>query len=318
MLREYLKQPCLVESLLGMQEIENIVRQKNPVQIMMGQTYDKSGQPFDLLKYSLFMFNLEDLLAREGVEAHPGVLIADHFVTDIEKELTENEAVIYGIRRWNFLDRVSLVYTGNINRMHIDFSSLLRDSAEYQETLGRLKERREKDPEFAALVMKAVPLDKRGNKDSLDYPLEELASIAAWDTGIKVGPPYEVMYDRPARRFGPAVGLKKYAAVQLKAVQPLGDTDEEIPFGLLPYKLSSKKMEQRRICMQPFDGDKAMHLIRSSMNRKAVEHVVVTADLARQRLEKDIRPFSTDGVSDEKLRDMAISYLNLYIANFFA
>ncbi|MFH0889836.1 MAG: hypothetical protein V1836_01690 [Candidatus Aenigmatarchaeota archaeon] len=315
MLLEYLKQPQLVADVLGMEELKTIQRNKNPVQIMMGQTYDRAGQPFDMMKYSLFMMNFQDILAERGVESNAGMLLADHFLTDINKDMTDDEACIYGIRRWNFLDRINFAYKGKI---HMEFSSALRETPEYQQTLNKLKQEMETNPRFASLVSMAVPEDRRNNKDSINYPLEELASIAAWDTDIKVGPPYEAMYDKPARRFGPAAGLKKYAAIHLTEIQPLGDTEEEIPFGLLPYKLSSKGMQERRICLDPFDGDKARYLIRSSKNRKAVEHVLVTADLARQRVENDIRPFSTDGMSDKKLKNMALSYLNLYVANFFA
>ena len=61
----------------------------------MGQTFDE-GQPIDLLKYSLFIMGLQDALSLEGVDSDAIILLADHFLTDFNREMSVEEAARIG------------------------------------------------------------------------------------------------------------------------------------------------------------------------------------------------------------------------------
>ena len=65
MLKEYLSQEKLVQSVLTVEELESLARNRDSLNLMMGLTFDK-GQPLDMLKYSLFIMSLSDIIAKEG------------------------------------------------------------------------------------------------------------------------------------------------------------------------------------------------------------------------------------------------------------
>ena len=225
MLKEYLSQEKLVQSVLTVEELESLARNRDSLNLMMGLTFDK-GQPLDMLKYSLFIMSLSDIIAKEGATVNSNWLIADHFIVDINKDASALEARKQVDKRIGFLQKLNEVYAGNIGFV---LSSKLSKRDEYQNNLDRLLEEAKINPEFKRLVLNAVPKERRDNPNALIYPFAELATIQTMDTDIKVGPPYEGFYDGPAREFSPIVGFKKYVAIHLTRGFPFGNPD--IPEG---------------------------------------------------------------------------------------
>lgn len=317
MLDLYLKQPHLVEEVWTPEEIKEKVTY-GPVNIMMGQVYDSQGHPIDLLKYSLFIMNLEDLIHQEGGHASSIMLLADHFLTDINRDMDKLEAHRAGRMRKSFLEKVSRVYHGNTRLI---FSSTLSKKGGYRKTLGRLHRETEKNERFRELVLKAVPEDRRDNEGAFDYPIEELTCISTLHTDIKVGPKYERFYDAPAREFSEVVGLKPYSAIHLTDCYPLGtDFDaKDFPFGILPYKAGSKGLQDHRIDLGQLDSDRVDTLIDTTSRKDALLSIIVIGDLARQRLEGKIAPFhlNKSDLSLPQMRQRAKALFWDYIGNLF-
>lgn len=321
MLMQYLEQPHLVSRILTPEELEPMIASKRPLKMMMGQTYDKTGgQPLDLLTYSLFIMNLQDLLRQEGIESSSMILIADHFLTEINKEMTKEEAQYHGGARQSFLARVNQLYGGNIS---FEFSSTLKRTDDYQLALLMLGDAFKSNPRFANLVKEAVPEDRRHLPGAFQYPLDELASIVSVGTDIKIGPPYELYYDGIAREYAPQMGLKGYVAVHLRNSLPLGNPPtplSELPDGVLPYRFGSKGLGDHRIDVGNLDVKRAERLINSTNNPDVLMNLIVASDLARQRLEHDIRPLEMSaGVRESvtQLKEAAKRYFTTYVANVF-
>lgn len=321
MVMRYLEQSNLVSRILTPEELESILTTKRPLKIMMGQTYDKTGgQPMDLLTYSLFIMNLEDLLRQSNIESSSMILIADHFLTEITGEMTEGEAQYHGNARRDFLSKVNQLYNGNIS---FEFSSSLKKRDDYQLTLLMLEDTFQKDSGFASLINEAVPKDKKNLPRAFQYPLDELTSIVNVGTDIKIGPPLELYYDKIIRKYAPELGLKSYVAIHLRNSLPMGNPPiplSKLPDGVLPYRFGSKGLSDYRIDLNIVNSRKAERLINSSNNTEALMAVIVTADLARQRLEGDIKPLviqSNISKSVSRLKDMAKIYFRNYVGDVF-
>src|SRR3989338_7867294 len=221
MIREYLSQRGLIEKVLTTEDILLLASTKNRVSIVMGQTFD-SGQPVDTIKYALFIMNLQDMLEERGSEVVSKWIIADHFMTQINRDKDSNEAEREANARIEYLKKLNEVYGGKISFVT---SSLLSQTQEYGKNLAILKREVKINSKFREKVSQAVPEDRRDNPDAFNYPLEELATIQTLEADIKVGPKYEIFYDVPARDFSPIVGFKRYSAVHLTNVFPLGDPE---------------------------------------------------------------------------------------------
>lgn len=314
---QYLDQPHLVNRVLTPEELVASVVGRRPLKIMMGQTYDKTGgQPLDLLKYSLFMMNLQDLLRGTGIDTSSSMLIADHFLTEINKEMTEEEAKRYGEQRLAFLHRINEAYNGNTS---FEFSSKLKETDDFQLALLSLNERFKTDTRFKQLIEETVPPDKRNIPNAFTYPIHELASIVSMGSDIKIGPPYELFYDNIARKYSPQLGFKKYVSIHLTKSMPLGNIPApvpKLPHGVLPYRFGSKDLGNYRIDLGDLDRKRAERLINTTNDSEVLVDVIIIADLARQRLEHDIRPLSIPPnvrTSIAGLKDMAKGYFTSYI-----
>ena len=281
---------------------------------MMGLTFDK-GQPLDMLKYSLFIMSLSDIIAKEGATVNSNWLIADHFIVDINKDASALEARKQVDKRIGFLQKLNEVYAGNIGFV---LSSKLSKRDEYQNNLDRLLEEAKINPEFKRLVLNAVPKERRDNPNALIYPFAELATIQTMDTDIKVGPPYEVFYDGPAREFSPIVGFKKYVAIHLTRGFPFGNPDipegvsEEIEaFGILPYKITSKGLADYRIDPINDSLEKVASLIEETTDQRSLVDLLVILNQAKQRLGiKSENVYPTDL---RELKDQATSSYTEYV-----
>lgn len=322
MLKNYLAQDGLVRRVLTLDELETRIEDGRPVEMMMGQSYD-DGQPIDLLKYSLFMMNLKDLLKPSGVDVNINMLLADHFMTDFNKEMSREEAINLGGLRRDFLERVNVAYSGDIRLL---FSSVLSQSERYQQTLDQLRRAGVEDPVFKETLLQSVPEKYRENPDALNYPFEEVACIASLDTDIKIGPSYELFYDGPARDAAPMVGFNRYIAVHLTNSQLLGEVSEldektraQIEsFGVLPYQFRSKGLSDNRINLGDYDSETVEELIRTTGVDGLVDLLVIS-ELAQQRVEEKVESgfFSLgggEGMSLDSLRDLASLRFHEYIA----
>lgn len=301
MIREYLTQKALVQNVATIDELEQLVDARKPINMMMGQTFD-AGQPVDMMKYALFMMNLSDALHDASVDVTSNWLIADHFIVDINQDQAVAEAKKQVKNRIGYLQRLNEVYGGNIGFV---LSSDLSGREDYKRNLDVLFKEADRNPQFRELVLRAVPEDRRNNPNALRYPFEELATIKTMDTDVKVGPPYEAFYDGPAREFAPVVGFNRYIAIQLTRAFPLGKPEilavasqELEQFGVLPYKKGSKSLGDYRIDPINDDLEKVQELIRSTRDIRALIDVLVITEQAKQRLEgnKGVSLFARDGM----------------------
>lgn len=301
-LERYLSQQELVHGVLAVDDLKEKVGSGKTLNIMMGQTFDE-GQPVDMLKYGLFIMNLGDILREDGAQVAARWLIADHFITDINQELEAEKAVDQVHQRVSYLERINRVYSGDIG---IVFSSQLSQQDEYRENLETLLREADRNEGFRERALKSIPEDRRNNPNALRYPFEELATIQSMDTDIKVGPPYEIHYDEPAREIAPLVGFNHYVAIHLTRGFPFGrptippDINEEIEaFGVLPYKKDSKGLGNYRI--DPInDGiERVQRLVVATTDTRAIIDLLVITEQARQRLEGQVDPAGVEKILEK-------------------
>lgn len=291
MIEKYLSQKELVQSVLTVEDLNNRVQAGGVINIMMGQTFD-DGQPVDMLKYGLLIMNFSDILKGYGVQVASRWLIADHFITDINQELEAAQARDQANRRIGFLQRINSVYSGNIGTV---LSSELSLSDNYKQNLAVLLEEADNNEGFREKALRAVPEDRRNNPNALRYPFEELATIQSMDIDIKVGPPYEILYDEPAREIAPLVGFNRYVAIHLTRGFPFGNPDlppnilaEIEAFGVLPYKKSSKGLGNYRIDPTIDSVERVRELVATTTDARVIIDLLVIAEQARQRIEGQI------------------------------
>lgn len=296
MIEEYLSQKELVQRVLTVEDLKDKSGSGKTLNMMMGQTFDE-GQPVDMMKYALFMMNLADILRQGGAQITARWLIADHFITDINQELEATKVREQATRRISYLQRINSVYGGNIS---IVLSSELSLQDAYKQNLAVLIKEADNNEGFREKALRAVPEDRRDNPNALRYPFEELATIQSMDTDIKVGPPYEIHYDEPARDIASLVGFNRYVAIHLTrgflfgnpAISP--DVNGEIEaFGVLPYKKDSKGLGSYRIDPTTDGMEQVQRLVTVTTDTRAIVDLLVITEQARQRLEGKVDP---DGV----------------------
>ena len=302
MIEKYLSQKELVQSVSTIEDLRDKSGSGKTLNIMMGQTFD-DGQPVDLMKYALFMMTLEDFLKEGGTQVTTKWLIADHFITDINQELEAAKAREQASRRIDYLQRINSVYGGNIG---IVLSSELSLQDVYRQNLAILLAEADSNEDFREKALRAVPEDRRSNPNALRYPFEELATIQSMDTDIKVGPPYEIYYDEPAREIASIVGFNRYVAINLTRGFPFGNptiplaVNEEIEaFGILPYKKDSKGLGSYRIDPTIDSIESAQRLVTATIDSRAIIDLLVIAGQARQRLEGWVDPSGVEKILEK-------------------
>ncbi|MEK6934124.1 MAG: hypothetical protein AABW75_04585 [Nanoarchaeota archaeon] len=287
MLSEFLKDLKVVERILTLEELEYLVLKNEPINMMMGQTFD-SGQPVDMLKYALIMKELGSALVSKGIEVSTKWLVADHFLYSINRDVERSNAESQAISRIEYLREIDQIYSGC---SEIVKSSDLSRTETYIEILNRLKEEMKKNSNFKDKMILAVPEDRRHSLEALNYPLEELATIESLRTTIKFGPKYEIHYDEPARESAQTIGLNKFVAIHLTNSYPFGNpnltenlvqTIEE--YGILPYKITSKGLQQYRIDPTKDSDEQVKKLIMQTTDNRALADLINTGNLAAKRL----------------------------------
>ena len=232
--------------------------------VMTGLTYDDEGEPFDYMKQVMTTFDIAETLEGRGVDAQVELLVADHFVSgnfvefDQEAEMPPEKVEQYGDQRAAYLEAIAEVYSGDYP-VSVEKTSELRDD-EFEETVRALGDRVDEDENFAEMLLGAVP-DEAERPDATDrqntaYTREEIATIMATDTDIKVGPKREKKYDLPAqlddvrqlRDFDPLTGVyvTNTYPVAMKEAQEQLDVDDwgaVQDFGVTPYKAGSKGLD---------------------------------------------------------------------------
>lgn len=236
--------------------------------IMTGMTFDEYGEPFDYAKQVMTAFDIADTLEGRGVDAEVELLVADNFVEMNQGEdgLTSEEVTEYADKRATYLEALSDVYAGDYP-VNVEMTSDLKDE-EFRADVEALGDRVEEDENFAELLMGAVPDDAvdpdASARDNTRYTREELVTIMATDTDIKVGPKREKKYDLPAqlddvrqlRDVDPLTGVYVNNSYPVAMEDAQGQLDEDDwaevqEFGVTPYKAGSKGLdpEQHRILL---------------------------------------------------------------------
>ncbi|MBI5066353.1 hypothetical protein HZA97_09035 [Candidatus Woesearchaeota archaeon] len=293
MIKTYLEQKGLIEKVLTIKELEKLAQTKTEINLMMGQTFDE-GQPLDMLKYALFIMNLSDLMRQTEVKVNSTWLIADHFISEINNDKDKDLVKMQARDRITYLRLLNVAYRGNIGFM---LSSELSKSENYQKILAQLKNESKNNTQFRQALLNAVPEDRRANEKATEYSLEELATIQAMNAHVKVGPKYELFYDEPAREMSTTLGANKFVAIHLTNCWPLGTpsvddkTKKEIEsFGVLPYKKNSKRLGAHRIDPLNDSSETVKKLIQETKSKQALLNLLVTLELAQQRIEGKIAP----------------------------
>ncbi|MDO8638308.1 MAG: hypothetical protein Q7R43_01940 [Candidatus Daviesbacteria bacterium] len=319
----YLSQSKLVENVLTLADLNQRIDQGDDLNIMMGQTFDE-GQPVDMIKYALFIMNLEDIIFRKGIGVKANWLLADHFITEINQDEKNSNVKLQIEKRKNYLRLLNKVFEGNIGFV---LSSELSKSEEYGINLSTLLIESENNQNFKDALLEAVPEDRRSYPNAYRYPFEELATVQSMDTDIKVGPPYELHYDEPARNIAQSVGFNRYTAIHLTRSFPFGNpriplniTEEINTFGILPYKKGSKGLEAYRIDPLNNSIKENTELLLSTKNTRAIIDILTISEMARQRLEGYRGDTLTliggsfyKGKNSEALRNLAVDNYIKYI-----
>lgn len=268
--------------------LEEAASENAQVNIMMGQTFDE-GQPLDMVKYSLLMAGVGDVLAQSDLNARPTWLMADHFISDINQDQGQ-EVVRHQVEeRIKFLTRLNEVFGITIEFVS---SAELAQTPAYRQNLDKLSQEAHSNPDFMQAVLMAVPEDRRDDPSSVQYPLEEIATIESMGTDIKVGPVYEKKYDIPSRSIASKIGCKVFSSIYGTRGYLFGAPD--IPqslkgnideFGILPYKINSKGLGGNRIDPMNSEAGAVEELIADTVDPRALQDLVVIAKMARERLE---------------------------------
>ena len=115
-------------------------------------------------------------------------------------------------------------------------------------------------------------------------------------TDIKIGPVYEKKYDEPARDIAPIVEFKSYAPINLTKGFLFGNPDiqselkKEIEeFGILPYKINSKKLGKYRLDPINDTLSRTSELIYRTVDPRTLVDLLSITELARRRLTKENR-----------------------------
>ena len=310
----FIQQSSVVDNVLSIADLKDQIIESSSIEIMMGQTFD-DGQPVDMLKYGLFMMNLSDLIKNNSRQVKLNWLLADHFITDINQDAEVQTIKLLRNKRVQFLQKMNSVYGGNID---IIFSSELCQRTDYQHNLDRLIKEAEENTDFMKMVLRAVPQDRRGNPNTIRYPLEELATIQTIGANIKIGPPYEMFYDKPAREIAETIGFTKYTAIHLKKSYPFGYSEaDQLPkeveeFGILPYKLNSKGLRGFRLDVFG-DIREAQNLIYSTIDTRPLIDLINITTMARFRLEGSGDILSVRMSELDQLRKLAFESYRTYI-----
>lgn len=246
--------------------------------VMTGLTYDEHGEPFDYMKQVLTTFDIAETLEGRGVDAEVELLVADNFVSgnfvevDQEPEMPMDQVEKYGDKRAAYLEAIADVYSGDYP-VTVERTSELKDD-DFRDTVRALGDRVEEDENFAELLLGAVP-DEAERPDATDrentaYTREEIATIMATDTDIKVGPKREKKYDLPTQLddvrqltdFDPLTGVyvtNSYPVAMDGAKEQLDEDDWGAvqEFGVTPYKAGSKDLdpEDHRILLTDDRGE---------------------------------------------------------------
>ena len=286
-LEKILFQFGLLDRVITQEDLDSLAHQGKKIPIMMGQTFD-DGQPADMIKYGLFIMELEDYFKEIGANPSSQWVLADHFMTAINKEKEQSESLVQRNSRQEFLEKMNKVYHGRIG---IVCSSDLTSQDQYKQILENLQQELERNPKFREEMLSSIPQDRRQNPGALRYPLEELATIFSLGTQVKIGPKYEANYDIPARDATGELGLQKYVAIHLTNSFPLGNPtipkEDQVEidfFGLTPYKINSKKLRKYRL--DPINGitSEEKELILQTQDFRAIKDLIAFSLLARKRL----------------------------------
>ncbi|MFB6143964.1 MAG: hypothetical protein ABEJ98_01510 [Candidatus Nanohaloarchaea archaeon] len=228
--------------------------------VMTGMTFDEYGEPFDYMKQVLTSFDIAETLEGRGVDSEVKLLVADNFVEMNQGEdgLSTEEVGQYADQRAAYLEAIADVYSGDYP-VSVEMTSELKDD-EFRQDVEALGERVEEDENFAELLLGAVP-DEAVDPDATDrentaYTREEIVTIMATDTDIKVGPKREKKYDLPAqlddvrqlRDVDPLTGVyvtNSYPVDMESAQDQLDEEDWHAvqEFGVTPYKAGSKGLD---------------------------------------------------------------------------
>ena len=314
-LQNYAKKANVIDSmdLSGLKEKVLLGR----ANIMMGQTFD-DGQPVDIIKYAILIMDIQDIFSLAGTKSSSTWLIADHFISDINKDEEKVEVERQARNRILYLSVINRAFKGNIG---IQLSSLLSETSRYKTNLSTLLSEAQNNEEFRTAALEAVPEDRRNNPDALLYPFEEIATIESMDTDIKVGPAYERKYDEPARDIAPKAGFTTYAPIYVTKGFPFGKPDvpenikQEIEeFGILPYKKDSKKLGKFRIDPINDTPEETKALIDQTEETRALVDLIQIANLAKRRLEgKDAKDLSVPQTTTGRIVDLRKLACEAYI-----
>lgn len=313
-LETFFAQSHLTDNVSTINELKEKANTGN-INIMMGQTFD-DGQPVDLVKYSLFIISLSDILRAGGVRTSANWLIADHFITDINKEEGSEKVHEQVKNRVAYLSKINDVYKGDIG---IVLSSELSKRESYKQNLSVLFKEGEKNELFKEKALEAVPKDRRDNPDAYKYPFEEIATIQSMNADVKIGPVYEKKYDEPARDVASLIGFNRYIAIQLKKGFLFGNPDvpsniktEIEEFGILPYKKDSKRMGNYRLDPINDSLEKTRELILATRDMRAITDLLAILNVARERLaSKDTFPSVSQKSLNKDLTDDQVKAITL-------
>lgn len=304
-----------------------------PIKLFYGETYDDRGNPIDSMKYYLFVANLADALASEGLAVDPSILIADTAACRNVGSKQEEYYMRLGEDRARFVAQVNDTYNTGLRVVRMsDYISTPAFTQARDHVMAVCAD----SPELMEGVEKTVPVSKidieRGK--GFLYSFDEITTIM--DLDVKVGPPREDLYDDVARRIAEAEGRKKLMSLFLSPTFPLGmkwsyffANDGIEDHGITAYKAGSKRLQANRIIVQKSDPGYIRDLVRDSFISanpdlpNPVLDIGIISEMARKRLEKDESPitlaedFYSGGISETQLKEKVGIDVEKYILSQF-
>ncbi len=301
--------------------LQDGLSERDDLTLMMGQTFD-DGQPLDLLKYGLLIDGIQGVAEQSGIRSTANWLIADHFISDINKDEVVETVTAQAQDRVDYLERLNWAFGLNIGHV---MSSQLAETTEYKSNVAILDEESETNPAFRDALFLAVPEDRRDDPLSIRYPIEEIATIASLGTDIKVGPVYERKYDDPTRNIASKIGFKVFSSVYATKGFLFGspavsdDVAASIEaFGILPYKIDSKGQRSHRIDPINDQPDEVEKLIFDTNDPRAITDLLAIAVLASKKLQTEQSNVVDAAISITDIKQLKKLAYNAYLCYIYS
>lgn len=328
-----LSQPGLVYGHAPVSQIkkrlEKARKEKRPIRLIYGETFDEGGNPVDILKYYFYISAFSSAIELDyGIKAEATLLIADHSVYETDAKRAK-KLVSAAKSRYDFAEKVKRTFNCNFD---VKRMSALFGTKAFKAEFEKINRMSKSNKSVMKLIEKTVPADRleEEKKRGFRYSIEEIATIKGFD--FKIGPPREELYDKAANFVFKKMKELELLPIYLTPVYPLGTTFIHVAksntvrhYGLVPYRANSQGMAGNRIVVGKTPLERAKTLIEKTKIPKAkgkanpVMDIAIIGEMAKQHTMGEIAKvdvydrFYKRKMSERQLKDLAFGDLYSYI-----